>query len=139
MNVELLGKLRNGSIALDGSKRHLRLRRGRLDMVSPDSQATACLPSGRNSTYRPVQISATGFEARLVIRLITGETLTSCAKALGCKYETLRGQLKSVFEKTKTHRQPELVLVVIRALDEANLFLPNRLQPTEWRANGVAS
>jgi hypothetical protein len=26
-------------------------------MVSPDSQATACLPSGRNSTYRPVQIS----------------------------------------------------------------------------------
>src|SRR5262245_9818052 len=35
-------------------------RRGRLDMVSPDSQATACLPSGRNSTYRLVQISATG-------------------------------------------------------------------------------
>src|SRR5262245_57700773 len=29
-------------------------------MVSPDSQAPACLPSGRNSTYRPVQISATG-------------------------------------------------------------------------------
>jgi hypothetical protein len=35
-------------------------RRGRLCMVSPDSQATACLPSGRNSTYRPVQISGTG-------------------------------------------------------------------------------
>src|SRR6516225_7213163 len=32
-------------------------RRGRLIMVSPDSQATACPPSGRNSTYRPVQIS----------------------------------------------------------------------------------
>jgi hypothetical protein len=29
-------------------------------MVSPDSQATACLPSGRNSTYRPVQISEAG-------------------------------------------------------------------------------
>jgi hypothetical protein len=26
-------------------------------MVSPDSQATACPSSGRNSTYRPVQIS----------------------------------------------------------------------------------
>jgi hypothetical protein len=26
-------------------------------MISPDSQAPACLPSGRNSTYRPVQIS----------------------------------------------------------------------------------
>jgi hypothetical protein len=35
-------------------------RRGRLGMVSPDSQATACPPSGRNSTYRPVQISGTG-------------------------------------------------------------------------------
>src|SRR5215211_180584 len=35
-------------------------RRGRLDMVSPDSQATACLPSGRNSTYRLVQNSGTG-------------------------------------------------------------------------------
>src|SRR5215204_52787 len=34
-------------------------RRGRLSMVSPDSQATACPPSGRNSTYRPVQISET--------------------------------------------------------------------------------
>jgi hypothetical protein len=29
-------------------------------MVSPDSQATACPLSGRNSTYRPVQISGTG-------------------------------------------------------------------------------
>jgi hypothetical protein len=29
-------------------------------MVSPDSQATACPPSGRNSTYHPVQISGTG-------------------------------------------------------------------------------
>ena len=30
-----------------------------VDMVAPDSQATACPPSGRNSTYRPVQISET--------------------------------------------------------------------------------
>jgi hypothetical protein len=29
-------------------------------MVAPDSQAPACLPSGRNSTYRPVQISGAG-------------------------------------------------------------------------------
>src|SRR6516164_4234418 len=37
-------------------------RRGRLIMVSPDSQATACPPSGRNSTYRPVQISGASSE-----------------------------------------------------------------------------
>src|SRR5665811_711048 len=35
-------------------------RRGLLLMVSPDSRGTACPPSGRNSTYRPVQISGTG-------------------------------------------------------------------------------
>jgi hypothetical protein len=29
-------------------------------MVSPDSRDTACPLSGRNSTYRPVQISGTG-------------------------------------------------------------------------------
>ena len=34
-------------------------RRGRLLMISPDSRGTACPPSGRNSTYRPVQISGT--------------------------------------------------------------------------------
>src|SRR5680860_1481466 len=35
-------------------------RRGRLLMVSPDKMGTACPLSGRNSTYRPVQISGTG-------------------------------------------------------------------------------
>src|SRR5205085_2910085 len=35
-------------------------RRARRCMVSPDSQATACPLSGRNSTYRPVQISGAG-------------------------------------------------------------------------------
>src|SRR5205809_8055427 len=39
-------------------------RRGRLDMVSPDSQAIACPLSGRNSTYRPVQISGAGSWSR---------------------------------------------------------------------------
>src|SRR5271169_6313074 len=34
-------------------------RRGRLLIVSPDSLGTACPLSGRNSTYRPVQISGT--------------------------------------------------------------------------------
>jgi DNA-binding CsgD family transcriptional regulator len=58
-------------------------------------------------------------EARLVVRLIAGEPLRSCAKALGITYETVRTCLKSVFLKTKTHRQAELVLVIIRAMDEA--------------------
>jgi DNA-binding CsgD family transcriptional regulator len=63
-------------------------------------------------------------EARLVARLMTGESLRSCATAVGIKYETLRGQLKSVFQKTKTHRQAELVTVVIRAMNETNPLPP---------------
>src|SRR5438093_6335266 len=39
-------------------------RRGRLVIVSPDSRATACPLSGRNSTYRPVQISETSSTPR---------------------------------------------------------------------------
>src|SRR5665811_2627909 len=40
-------------------------RRGRLLMVSPGSRGTACPLSGRNSTYRPVQISGTGSDGRI--------------------------------------------------------------------------
>src|SRR4029079_6219796 len=35
-------------------------RRDRLFIVSPDSRGTACPLSGRNSTYRPVQILEAG-------------------------------------------------------------------------------
>jgi DNA-binding CsgD family transcriptional regulator len=68
-------------------------------------------------------------ESRLVARLMTGESLRSCAKALGIKYETLRSQLKSVFQKTKTHRQAELVMVVIRAMNETNPLPPHASPP----------
>src|SRR5208337_2115999 len=49
-------------------------RRGRRCIVSPDSLGTACPPSGRNSTYRPVQIlEASSFLIRpLVIALVLG-------------------------------------------------------------------
>jgi hypothetical protein len=39
----------------------LRFRRARLLIVSPGSAGTACPLSGRNSTYRPVQISGASF------------------------------------------------------------------------------
>jgi DNA-binding CsgD family transcriptional regulator len=68
-------------------------------------------------------------EARLVARLMTGESLRSCAKALGIQYATLRCQLKSVFQKTQTHRQAELVMVVIRAMNETNPLPPPASRP----------
>ena len=57
-------------------------------------------------------------EARLVIHLVTGTSLKSSAKALGVGYETVRRHVKSVFRKTGTHRQSELVLTVLRAINE---------------------
>src|SRR2546425_12961343 len=47
------------AIATFALKAGVWFRRGRLLIVSPDSLGTACPLSGRNSTYRPVQISET--------------------------------------------------------------------------------
>ena len=68
-------------------------------------------------------------EARLVVRLVAGESLRSGAKVLDIQYETGRTYLKSVFQKTKTHRQAELVTVVIRAMNETNPLRPPASPP----------
>ena len=60
-------------------------------------------------------------EARVVLRPVTGDTLQSAANVLGIKYETVRGHLKSVFKKTGVCRQAELVIVVIRAMNQNGL------------------
>jgi DNA-binding CsgD family transcriptional regulator len=59
-------------------------------------------------------------EARLAALLFAGASLRSCAQALSIKYETARSYLKSVFQKTGTHRQAELVLTVFQAMSDAN-------------------
>ena len=56
-------------------------------------------------------------EARLVLRLIVGELLRSAAQTLNIGYETARTTLKSIFHKTGTCRQAELVIVVINAMN----------------------
>ena len=55
-------------------------------------------------------------EARLALHLVAGETLRCTAVKLSITYETARSQLKSIFKKTRTHRQAELVIVVLTAL-----------------------
>jgi|SRR5262245_14327145 len=60
-------------------------------------------------------------EARLAVLLFGGASLRSCAMALGIQYETARSYLKSVFQKTGTHRQAELVLTVFEAMNHPNL------------------
>src|SRR5258708_39063961 len=62
-------------------------RRVRLVIVSPDSQRTACLLSGRNSTYRPVQISGTSS-----LGFIKGKSAIHLARVYGEKKRNFVGQ-----------------------------------------------
>ena len=59
-------------------------------------------------------------QARLVNHLFAGASLGSSAKALGIKYETARSYLKAIFQKTRTHRQAELVLTVFHSMSDFN-------------------
>ena len=52
-------------------------------------------------------------EGRLAVHLATGETLRMASSTLGITYETVRTQLKTVFAKTETNRQTELVVVIL--------------------------
>jgi len=74
----------------------------------------------RQADFLEARFELTPTEARLVVHLVAGASLRSCAKALGIKYETVRSYLKSVFRKTATHRQAELVLTVFQAMSDPN-------------------
>lgn len=74
----------------------------------------------RQADFFEDRFHLTHAEARLVVHLVQGTSLKSSAEALGVKYETARTYLKSVFQKTGTHRQPQLVLAVVHAISHHN-------------------
>jgi DNA-binding CsgD family transcriptional regulator len=51
-------------------------------------------------------------EARLASRLSSGESIEKIAAGLSISYETSRKRLKSIFQKTNTHRQAQLVALL---------------------------
>lgn len=53
-------------------------------------------------------------EARLASRLAAGNSLEEASNALGISKLTARTQLKSIFVKTDTHRQSQLILLLAR-------------------------
>ena len=55
-------------------------------------------------------------EARLTRLLAEGTSLAEAAARLGLRRETARTRIKIIFEKTGTHRQAELVSLVMRAV-----------------------
>ena len=65
------------------------------------------------------RFTLTPAEARLAQCLLAGMSVKQAAKTLGIGYETARKTLKAVFEKTGTHRQSQLVLVLSGLLDSA--------------------
>jgi DNA-binding CsgD family transcriptional regulator len=70
------------------------------------------VPSGRMGAVLQQAFDLTAAEARLAVQLVTGRSLPEIAAAEKVAYETLRGHLKSVFEKTRTGRQAELVSLI---------------------------
>jgi DNA-binding CsgD family transcriptional regulator len=74
----------------------------------------------RQADFFEDRFHLTHAEARLVVHLVQGTSLKSSAEAIGVKYETVRTSLKSVFQKTGTHRQAELVLKVFHAMGDSN-------------------
>jgi DNA-binding CsgD family transcriptional regulator len=72
------------------------------------------------TSFRPMaflkeKFDLTPVEARIVLRLVAEDTLRLSAAAGGLAYETARTTLKSVFRKTSTCRQAQLVMMIIRA------------------------
>ncbi|NJL08424.1 MAG: helix-turn-helix transcriptional regulator, partial [Methylacidiphilales bacterium] len=64
----------------------------------------------RGSAERAVDL--TPAEARVARALIEGQSVTDFARTVGLSPETTRTQLKSVFAKTGTRRQIELVALL---------------------------
>jgi DNA-binding CsgD family transcriptional regulator/PAS domain-containing protein len=60
-------------------------------------------------------------EERLALRLASGETLAEAAAGLGIRTSTARGALRSVFEKTGTHRQASLVRLTLTLVGQVRL------------------
>jgi DNA-binding CsgD family transcriptional regulator len=53
-------------------------------------------------------------EAKLAVRIFEGESPAEVAASNGVTLATVRTQLASIFQKTQTHRQPELVALLAR-------------------------
>lgn len=61
----------------------------------------------------------TGAEARLACALVDGASLREASARQGITYSTARGYVKSLLQKTGTHRQAQLVA---RLMQDASVF-----------------
>jgi DNA-binding CsgD family transcriptional regulator len=66
---------------------------------------------------RAVFSKLTPAEARIALGIARGDALAAIAEAHGISIATARTQLKSVFAKTGTHRQGQLVALLAGTID----------------------
>ncbi|WP_428490904.1 helix-turn-helix transcriptional regulator [Rhodopila sp.] len=62
-------------------------------------------------------------EATLAAHLLSGESLTTAAEKLGVTLNTVRSQLRAIFEKTQARRQADLVRLLASHLFLRRLFV----------------
>lgn len=67
-----------------------------------------------------ISFALTPAEARLAIRICSGEALETSADKLGVSRETVRNQLKAIFQKTGVHSQSQLVGLLASFLHSGN-------------------
>jgi DNA-binding CsgD family transcriptional regulator len=84
-------------------------------VITDPDQPRSLLPASR---LRAV-FGLTDGEARLAARLVAGDDLRMAAARLGITYGTARARLAEIFQKTDTHRQAQLIslLLTITAVD----------------------
>jgi DNA-binding CsgD family transcriptional regulator len=69
--------------------------------------------AGDNVAHAAAAFGLTPAEAALLRALVAGRALAAAATRLGRRYNTARNQLQSIYAKTGTHRQAELVAKVL--------------------------
>jgi DNA-binding CsgD family transcriptional regulator len=98
------------------------------NMLSDCEFALVLIDSEKRSRPVEMQLQAlfrlTSAEAKLAARIADGSALEVAASELGIAKETSRSQLKSVFRKTGTHRQAELVALLMPLIRQLNSELP---------------
>jgi DNA-binding CsgD family transcriptional regulator len=90
------------------------------EVIERPGAAVACIliTDPETAQKRPRSIlrqiyGMTGGETRVAERLIIGESPEQAAAALGIKISTARVHLAALFRKTQTHRQPELLRLLL--------------------------
>jgi DNA-binding CsgD family transcriptional regulator len=78
--------------------------------------ATRSAAASVDPVFLASMFDLTPAECRLSTSLIDGKSLREIAHTYGVAVDTLKAQLKSVFIKTGTHRQAELVAMLLRVV-----------------------